>query len=202
MLKGRLADDVPSKMTQGSEQRITVRIAANTSQDLTRGLAASNPAHTEDIQVAPYMTVKLIGDAEAFQITPFTPEEQFIATDTYTQWQYSVKPLEAGTKELDLLVGVRVKEPGSSQESRFYPTYERKVEVTVDRAYEVKHFLGKKWQWIVGGILLPIFLLWLGKKFKSDDKPEVGKESEKEEKKDAVKPADNAKASDDDDGLE
>jgi hypothetical protein len=210
MIPGQVAFNLPATMKQGEARTVAVRISTNTIEDLNRGLPGVT--RSEEIKVAPYMTVMLKGDSEAFEIIPLTPDEQFISTDTYTQWQFHIRPLKSGIQELDLLIGVRIKKEGSTQESRFYPTFERKVDVTIDRGWVAKRFFTKNWKWIVGTLLLPIAWFLIKKKY-GDHEDESETESEKTEPQGEREEAGSQRAkqpkpqtpgadSDDDNGLE
>ena len=198
MLEGRIAFAIPDKMKQGVETKVTVRISANTSEDLTVGLRKETempkpPVTIEKINVLPHMTVKLLGN-KAFEIVPLTPEEQFVAKDAFTQWQFNVTPLKSGEQELDLLVGVRVQEPTGDKETRFHPTYEHTVMVEVDRVFVVTHFFEENWKWIIGTMLFPVFLILLKRRFDNEKKKKSEeKEAKEEESEDEVE-------KDDDDG--
>jgi hypothetical protein len=152
-LPGRVVFQAPDVMNQGQETKVTVRISANSSEDLTKGLKGAMPIN-DSIAVAPRMSVKLDG-GDAFEIVPLTPENQLVATDTFTQWQFNVRALEAGDQELDVLVGLRVKMGSEDEESRFYPTYERMINVKVNRIYVVRHFLSENWKWLIATLILP-----------------------------------------------
>jgi len=199
-LEGRIAFQVPEEMKQGEEQKVTVRISANTTEELGKDLGGSVTPKVETIGVFPHMTVKLIG-GEAFDIKPLTPEEQFVAEDTFTQWQFNVLPLESGEQELDLLVGVRVVGLAASgqQEQRFYPTFTRKVKVSVDRVFSVKHWFKEYWKWLVGGNGFPALLLLL-KKVLDRGKKEKAAETKEGEKKEGEAPEPRGEGGDEDTG--
>jgi len=176
-VEGRVAFNVPEKMKQGEGQRVTIRISANSSEDLSRNLANAPPYKTDKIRVAPYMTVKLKGDPEVFQIVALTPDDQFVAQDTFTQWLFDVKPLESGIQELNLLVGVRVRIGDSAQETRLDLFYERKLTVEVDRVWATMHFFGNNWKWIIGTILLPV-IAWIIKQIRDKGKEKSSQKKE------------------------
>jgi hypothetical protein len=189
MLEGRILFLIPVRMKQGKETKVTIRISANASENLANDLRNEKegpepPIVVENVSVLPHMTVKLVG-GKAFDIVPLTPEEQFVAKDTFTQWQFNVTPLKSGEQELDLLVGVRVTNGAGGKEERFHPTYERKIVVEVDRVYIVEHFVEGNWQWLISAILLPFIGLWIRKRRKRLDgekEKKGGEEKEKEKK--------------------
>jgi hypothetical protein len=175
-------------MKQGEEQKVTVRISANASDELALELSPRNGVSIKNqITVSPYMSVKLEGD-EAFKIVALTPEDQFVAKDKFTQWQFRVKAQDSGEHELDLLVGVR--EIGSGrQEVRFNPTYEQKVIIEVDRTYVLVRFWNENWKYILGTLLLPVAWFYVkrrwGEKKDKKEEPDDEKEGETKDPEDA-----------------
>jgi hypothetical protein len=67
-LFGRIASDIPDHMKQGKREKITVRISANTTDDLTKDLV-EHPVVQDQIAVYPNMSVDLESDG-TFLIPP------------------------------------------------------------------------------------------------------------------------------------
>jgi len=212
--EGYVGFNVPGEMKQGEEQRITIRIATGSPDKLGKDLAGEPAFKRDSLTVAPYMTVKLKAkDSEAFEITAQSPEDQFVGSDTFTEWRFDVKPLKSGLQELDLMVGVRIKDAGS-QEIRFEPSYDRKLNVKIDAVWVFARFVSKNWKWIIGTLLLPIVGYLIKRKLDASNaqppanKKEEGKieapevEEIDEEKSEAEVKDPKAKNESDDDGLE
>jgi len=158
-MKGRIASDIPDHMKQGKRETITVRISANTADDLTGDLTA-HPVVVAPIAVSPHMTVRLESDG-SFDIPPNPNENQFVAADTFTQWQFDVTPRETGKHDLRLEVGMRVSttRDGVKEDMRLNPTYVRTVMVDVDRVWTLKTFLKDNWKWLMGIVLTVVGFL-------------------------------------------
>jgi hypothetical protein len=167
---GKLAFDVPPTMRQGKQERVEVRIARGVTHDVEQLLKGKMraTAQVEDIQVSPFMIVEL-NDASTstFKIVPLTQDRQSVAGDGYTNWVWIVTPLESGQQTLYLSVGTRFKLPGSTEETRFVPIYEKNISVQVDRIYETKHFLSGNWQWLTATLIIPLIgFIWQHRKKK------------------------------------
>src|SRR5689334_2640168 len=152
---GQVAFGAADEMTQGEEQMVVVRISLDKTEDLTKGLPPNSKATVDAIAVVPNMTVKL-DDGNDFGIVPLTPEKQFIARDRFTEWEFRVTAFEAGIHELHLHVGIRTKIGPVESDERFYPMYEHKIVVKVNRVYVVERFLGENWKWMIGTLCLPV----------------------------------------------
>jgi type II secretory pathway pseudopilin PulG len=158
-LRGRIVFDPPPTMKQGEQQRITVRISPNALEDLTKDMPKDRDIVIDTIDVLPFMTVKLNGD-EAFKISSLQPDNQFVSTDRYSEWNYDVRALKSGIHELDLTVGIRLKMKQGGEESRFYPLYARKVAISVGPWYTLTHFATDHWEWFLTVILIPLIGYW------------------------------------------
>jgi hypothetical protein len=174
-MEGKILFNPPVRMKQGEEDPITVRIAGNRTIDITSGLPQRPTPTIEPIIVMPYMTVKLFG-GESFKVDKLTPENQFVKEDDFSEWKFKVKALKAGKHELDLEVGVRVKTATGTDEYSFKPTYEREINIDVDRRYAIMAFLKENFTAIasatativVGAIGFVIKYFFFGGKKESD----------------------------------
>jgi hypothetical protein len=153
MVEGQIWFNIPQRMRQGKDQTIVVRISKNASESISAGYTnEGNPAR---LQVFPYMAVRVDG-GKAFDIKPLTPENQFVATDRYTEWQFQVVPLESGDQHIEVIVGVRVKIAPGDTETRFSPTYRKTITVEINRHYAIGKYWDANYPWIsglCGGIL-------------------------------------------------
>ncbi len=166
--QGKLAYDVPSKMMEGRQEQIEVRITRGIALDVENLLKQKlrGSAQVESIQVAPFMTVELHdADGSTFKIVPLTQDRQPVAGDGYTRWAWIVTPLQSGPQTLFLSVGTRFKLPNHDEETRFKPVYEKNITVQVDHMFEAKHFLSTNWQWLTATLIIPLVgFLWHRKK--------------------------------------
>jgi len=157
--KGEFAFDVPPKIKQGKQERVEVRIAKDTGQAIEDILRVNlrPTAQVEQIQVAPFMIVRLKGVKDSsFEVVPLTDERQAVGGSGYTTWAWSVIPQESGQQTLYLTVGTRFKLPNQTEESKFAPLYQRSITVDVDRIYATKRFISVNWQVLTVSILVPL----------------------------------------------
>jgi hypothetical protein len=168
-MPGRVLFDPPAAMKQGKKERVTVRISKNALEDLKKDIPPDRNTTIDELDVLPFMTVKLSG-GDAFEVDSLEKkEDQFVGADRFTDWNYEITPLKSGEQELDLSVGTRIKLPMGGEEVRFYPLYERKVRVTVSLWYSTTHFFGDHWEWIAGTVLIPLLVwAWSNRKNKTE----------------------------------
>jgi hypothetical protein len=162
--KGKIAFDVPPEMKEGETKQVEVRIAKGVSEAVTSALrqTLSKNTQVDNLQVAPFMTVRLTSEKDVFDITPLTDEKQLVWGDSYTSWSWLVEPQKAGKQVLYLSVGTRFKLPGrDDEETQFNPLYQRNIDVTVDRMYETKRLVSGNWQWLIATLAIPLVgFLW------------------------------------------
>jgi hypothetical protein len=158
LTKGQIAFDVPPNMKEGKPEKAEVRIAQGVQETVTKTIKAElrATAQVEQIDVAPYMIVKLKSDPKAFDINPLTEEKQLLIPGSYTPWAWNIMPLQSGTQSLFLSVGTRFKLPERGEETKFQPLYTRSITVQVDRIYEGKEFVHNNWQWLAGTLVIPL----------------------------------------------
>ncbi|MBZ5655748.1 MAG: hypothetical protein LAO56_10790 [Acidobacteriia bacterium] len=161
LTNGQIAFQPPQIMQEGKSETIQVRISRGLNQQITQGLTRAGetqPVTVQNINVAPRMTVKLQGPD--FTITPLTADEQAITEQDFTTWEWAVQPLHSGLHDLYLSVGVTLR-VGDKDATKFYPVYDKKISVRVDRMYEAKGFVSTNWQWLTVTILIPLLgIVW------------------------------------------
>ncbi len=104
---GRILHNIPGIMPLGRESRCIVRIAFD-DETLTRDFQLTKDTVIQSVRIAEVMGVELLdfNETPAFQIRTITEEEQFLASDDYTQWIFQVKPIMEGKFPLTLKVAV------------------------------------------------------------------------------------------------
>ena len=117
-----------------------------------------------DIDLGKRMKAELIDlsprDDPSFIIKPLGYNEQNLNNSKHAIWQWNLEPLKEGEHKLMLSVEVI-----SSDDNRFnLPA--RKIPVRIfakkDSFFtKVGNFWDKYWQWIITGILIPIFIAWM-----------------------------------------
>lgn len=156
--QGRLAFNPPSEMTVDQTERVTVRIAKEAGADnIGTGMPGTGEATVEPIKVGTFMKARLQG--RGFDILPLSNEEQVVAGDTFTEWQWDVTPREAGLHKLSLLVTVRINVPGMGQEQRDFPVKDATVNVKVTPVGAAQRFLQENGAWL---LLLVVALSAIG----------------------------------------
>jgi hypothetical protein len=159
---GKIAFAVPSEMAQGETRIVQVLIKPNGGQAILDGIsdAARQEFKVENINVAATMAVFLACDGKNFEITkrvPIGEDEQPVAPDVATPWEWSVRALESGPKqELYFSVAVKLRLATGEEVERFSPAYSREISVRADRWFEVKQFTSTYWQWVISVLLIPI----------------------------------------------
>lgn len=104
---GRILHNIPGTMPLGRESQCIIRIAYD-DVTLTRDFKMTEDTVIQSIRIAEVMGVELLdfNETPAFQIRTVNEEEQFVASDDFTQWTFKVKPLIEGKFPLTLKVTV------------------------------------------------------------------------------------------------
>ena len=155
---GRVLFSVPKGMRVGEKERVVVRITKNITENLTEGLKPNGSKIVEKIKVNTFMKVRLTGDN--FYIDDLCNEEQIVGPEGFTSWMWDVTPLKSGNLVLHLLVTVRIKIPGYSDEKKDQPVLDRYIDVEANLGHSIKGFIGSYWEGLVG--LVTIISLIIG----------------------------------------
>jgi hypothetical protein len=102
----------------------------------------------------------------AFVITKIAPEIQGISKSEVTEWQWMVKPINAGRHDLYLTLSVLLSVDGVPTH-RAIRVFTKVIEVKVTWSQQVGLFFEKNWQWLWTAILVPI-AGWYWKKGKGN----------------------------------
>jgi hypothetical protein len=146
---GRLLFNPPDRMQLGKTARVEVRLTRTLLLDteLVKGLRGLGATHIEEISTSPKMAVTL--QSEGFKITPYSEEEQRVAPDQITTWEFDIKALKRGQQHLVISVSLRIPIPDQPTEHKSVPVREATIEVQVGAAAVVQ-FVTANWQWFVG----------------------------------------------------
>jgi hypothetical protein len=162
---GTIVFDVPAEMDQGEDRTVQVRIARSVNAQMKAQMLKDmgSAPQTATINVAEYMTATLkSSDQAVFSVQSLTKDEQLVLDSDFTTWEWNVQPLKSGEQHLFLDVGVRFKIVGSPDETRFLPTFQRVINVRVNRLFAMRHFLSEEWKWLLGAIgSVAVFLFGL-----------------------------------------
>jgi hypothetical protein len=115
---------------------------------LLENLRGQGEPHIEEVSTAPLMAVTL--KSEAFKITAYSDEEQRVASDGITTWEFDICALKRGQQRLFLSVSLRIPVPGQPSTHMSIPVREATIDVQVRKAVLVGNFVAGNWQWIVG----------------------------------------------------
>jgi hypothetical protein len=158
--KGSLAYTTPGKMRTSETAHITARIGSDsvTVQALQSGM-------TQKVEIIPLpvsLKMRMVLRGADFEITPVNTEEQFVAGDTPTTWEWDIVPKRSGQLRLHLAAVVLL-----NNLSRDFTVVDRDISVQVDPVDEVEKFVKKNWQWIIATLTAVFGAMW---KFFSDRK--------------------------------
>lgn len=145
--KGNLAYNTPEKMKSGHTAHVTARIASEkvSIQTLKSGMPTDQGTKTE-ITATPVSTkMKMTLKSADFDITPLSSEEQIVAGDMPTQWEWDIAPKHSGKGRLHLAAIVEL-----NQLSRDFTTVDRDINVQVDPVDAAETFVKNNLIWILG----------------------------------------------------
>ncbi len=165
---GQVLFNPPQEMQVGIKERVEVSISKTIKEDLSKGLRGRGIPQIEEIEVGTFMTVRLRGDN--FDIKTISNEEQLVAGEGFTQWEWDVTPLGSGNHSLLLTVTVRIKLSEGDEEKKDYPVFERQIKVKVNPVYTTIQFAKRHWMWIITTISGSGIIGWLIKKWRKSKK--------------------------------
>lgn len=176
--RGLIAYSVPNEMHVGEEYSVKVRISKQNDKTVLlvgdREIPISDnldSVKVESITVSPVMSASLLSSKKDFEITSLSTDIQNIDDEGYTEWAWSVSPLQGGENNLKLNVKIRIKEDGNDY-YKDITVFERKIKVKSNLGYSIKDFVFNNWEWFMGAIFIPLFqwlwLLWKRKKEEKD----------------------------------
>ncbi len=156
LVQGHVLFDPPDRMRLGQRETVEVRISRNVTDDLQRNLKGGGKVQVSDLQVGPFMTVNLQSRDGGLEVKPHNPEDQFVASQEFTQWSYDIRALRVGETTLLLNVGVRLKFDKGNEERRYLPAFDKQIVIAVNLPYTVGTFPSNNWRWIATTVLIPI----------------------------------------------
>lgn len=177
--RGLIAYSVPTEMEVGDDYLVKVRISKKDDRTVLlvgdREIPISDnleDVRVESITVSPIMSASLLSSKRDFEITSLSTEIQNIDDEGYTEWSWSVIPLQGGENNLKLNVKIRIQEEGKDY-YKDITVFERKIKVKSNLGSSIKDFILKNWEWFMGVIFIPLFqwfwLLWKRKKEKKEE---------------------------------
>jgi len=103
--EGRIAFKPRDTMRQGVKENVTVRVSLDSLAGFTEGF--DGVPSVERVIVSPFMSARLVGDSDEFEIEELSTTDQPIL-DEYTEWFWTVTPLRSGEKKLFLTISARL----------------------------------------------------------------------------------------------
>ncbi len=163
--KGNLAYNTPEKMKTGQTAHVVARIGSDKVSigALEAGILNDQETKTATAQTTVSTRMKMELKSADFDITPLSSEEQFVAGDTPTSWEWDISPKHSGKLRLHLAAIVEL-----NGLSRDFTTVDRDVAVQVDPVDAAETFAKANGVWIlttVGAGLAGLWA-WLRKKKK------------------------------------
>lgn len=170
---GWIAYSIPEEMKVQKNYSVKVRISKKSNQSKAELIlgnedAINNPdypsiAMIEDVKVSGEMSAELRGDNDEFKIVSLSTPTQNIDDESYTEWEWIVKPLKSGQSPLKLVVKVK-------DFNKDIVVFNRNIKIKSNVPVAVEGFFDKYWQWIMTTIIIPIFLYFWNRKRKKTKK--------------------------------
>ncbi len=161
--KGLIAFNPRKNMEVGEKERVQIRISKDLRNDILERMPSSERAEIDSLKVGDVMIVRLTGDE--FDITPFDEEEQGVTDEGYTQWEYEVTPKASGQHNLFVKVGIVYTIPGIGPSKKFFPVYEKEIQIHTDTWKRISSFTTERWEFLVSTFLIPAFT-WAWSRFR------------------------------------
>ena len=101
----------------------------------------------------------------SFYIEEMGDQEQNLNSSKEAYWNWKIEPLKEGEHELKLSIQVIL----SDDDRINLPPRDIKVTIFAQKvsvSTEIGNFFSNYWQWIITGILIPIFIAWLTSRIK------------------------------------
>jgi hypothetical protein len=163
--KGLISFNPPVNMELSERERIQIRISKDLHADLLKKMPTATTGTLDSLFVSDVMVVRLTGDD--FDIMSFDEEEQGVTDEGYTQWEFDVTPRNTGTHALFVKVGIVYNIPGLGPTKKFFPVYERQVQIHVNEWRRAMSFATERWEFLISTFLIPALTwAWRGVKKK------------------------------------
>jgi Divergent InlB B-repeat domain len=103
--------------------------------------------------------------SEDFEVTPLSPEQQFVAAGQDTEWLWQIKPKRTGELHLYLTLNaiIDVRDQTGAYKVK---TFSRTLTINVSLATHVGDFVKGNWQWLWTAVLVPVGLWWYRRRTK------------------------------------
>jgi len=144
-------------MKTGQSARVVARIGSENVSvaTLENGMPSGPGSQTATAATPVSTTMKISLTSADFDITPLSSEEQIVAGNTPTTWEWDIVPKHSGTLGLHLAAVVEL-----NNLSRDFTTVDRNVAVQVDPVNAAESFFQANTVWVLGVIGAAIASLW------------------------------------------
>lgn len=152
---GRLVYRPPSPMRVNEWKRVVVRISDSSAPpDFEEGLPGSGPVRPHDVKVGSDLIAEIT--SPDFEIVRVGSDDgrRTLATETFAEWQWDVRPLRSGQRELSLVLYVRLTDDSGSPLD--VKTFVEKIEVEVNPVYTASQWV--KSYWPATGLTVPVIV--------------------------------------------
>lgn len=145
-------------------------------EDIAAKLGTSTKSDIHVLRVGPLMKVNIFGWG-AFETKEYSPEDQVVSQEEFTEWATDVTPIKSGQQALSLRIILRLHLNSPDEEHFAYPLYEKDIDVDWNLTETIKTFTQKNWQWIGTGMLIPFIggiaaVLWKWREKKKEKQEE------------------------------
>ena len=154
---GQMVETIPRKMRAHVPSAVEVRLAKADFQMLADGLQADD-VRRHAVLVTPAMSVRLLAPDGGFIIAAASPETQWLASKLglietdFASWRWSVTPLKAGRRRLQLVVSARTSVPDGTAADTTLPDQIIDVRVATNYGRATMKLAGWAAVAIAGGV--------------------------------------------------
>ena len=152
-----MVETIPRKMRAHVPSAVEVRLAKADFQMLADGLQADD-VRRHAVLVTPAMSVRLLAPDGGFIIAAASPETQWLASKLglietdFASWRWSVTPLKAGRRRLQLVVSARTSVPDGTAADTTLPDQIIDVRVATNYGRATMKLAGWAAVAIAGGV--------------------------------------------------
>jgi hypothetical protein len=143
---GNLNFKYPSTMKMHTEYRVAVNIFK------TKWFMLEDKSTGESHNILVSDIIKCVLKGDAFIMESLNTDTQGLLEQLKTGWQWKVQPIKRGRQSLHLIVSLQLK-VNSQVVLKDIPIFERYVIVQAHIPKQVKTFMQKNWQWLVGTVI-------------------------------------------------
>lgn len=160
--------EIPDTMKIGNSYVAKLRISNGGGEIILEGIDIENKNKKIKViksRIGSIMGVKLsnIGNEKDFDIRLLNSEIQVIEDGrNYTSWEWVITPLKGGNKILKMVIIIK-----EGDFVKDIPVYEDYIYIRSSPGFYLFGFIEKYWQWLIGTIIIPLFLfIWNRRKKK------------------------------------